>query len=198
MDGWISPSPNVTLFEQLWETSCRRGTDIPHVFFSFCDRVSSNCLHPLLLFLSCFPFFCLLSLSHLSASVCLSRPQISLITWQWKTSPSRSSCWPPGWPQPAWEASPRPRLRSGGATWSWRSLWRSLCSCYVSTDLCTHTLPSPLYLRIQYKLCETWKTVAHRKEAWTAEIGTFLLRRLRKNLFCFIKNHSTNVLKHTR
>lgn len=43
----VSPSPNVTLFLQLCKTSCRTGTDIPHMFFDFCDSVCSNYLHPL-------------------------------------------------------------------------------------------------------------------------------------------------------
>lgn len=43
---WSSRSPNVTLFLQLCKTSCGTRTDIPHVFFSFCDSACSNCLHP--------------------------------------------------------------------------------------------------------------------------------------------------------
>lgn len=87
----------------------------------------------------------------------LSPSQTLLITLQWTTSPSRSSCWPLGWPRPASEASPRPLLRSGGVTWSRRSLWCSPCSWFVTTDRCTHTLPSPLSLRIQNKTLQNMK-----------------------------------------
>ena len=148
--AWVSHSPDVTLFLQLCKTSCIRRTDIPHMFFSFCDSVS--------LIVSIFPpasliFFILwlLSLSPihlLRLYLCLSPSQTLLITWQWKTSPSRSSCWPLGWPLLASEASPHLRLRPWGATWSSRSLWHLLFSRYITTDQCTHTLPSALYLRI--------------------------------------------------
>lgn len=50
----VSPSPSVTLFEQLRKTSRRTRTDIPHMFSNFCDSVSSNCLHPL----SCLAHIC--------------------------------------------------------------------------------------------------------------------------------------------
>lgn len=135
----LSRSPDVTLFLQLRKTSCKRGTDIPHMFFSFCDSVCSNCLHPFSCLahifhsLPLFPYLPSIS----SPSPFVSLPQTSLITWQWTTSPSRSSCWPLAWPRPESEVSPHLRPRCGGATWSLRSPWRLLCSCFVATDQCT-------------------------------------------------------------
>lgn len=73
--AWISHSPYVTLFLQLCKTSCKRRTDIPHVFFRFCDSVCSNCLHPSSCFSHIFhslPPLAISRLSLLSPSVSLS------------------------------------------------------------------------------------------------------------------------------
>ena len=112
------------------------------MFFDFCDSVCSNCLHP---------FSCLSHTFHSSPPLAISHPsppsvslsQTLLITWQWMTSPSRSSCWPLAWPLPESEASPHLRLRCGAAAWSRRSSPCLLCSCSVATDHCT--LPSRLW-----------------------------------------------------
>lgn len=179
---WSSRSPNVTLFLQLCKTSCGTRTDIPHVFFSFCDSACSNCLHPFSLPLSYFSLFSYPP-CHL---LCLSPSQIWLITWQWTTSPSRSSCWPLAWPRPGSEASPHLLLRCGGATWSRRSLWRLLCSCSVVTDRCTHTFP--LFNRNSVELEKLFgpdvKFSGSLKEAWTTNNATYLI-----GTSCFIWNH---------
>lgn len=136
--AWISASVNVTLFEQLWKTSSRESSHAAHMLFSFCHYLSSNCLHlpsgsspvhhspPLRTSLP--P---LLSSPHLH----LSPAQISPTTCPWTTSPSRSSCWRLGCPQPASAASPLLPLLCGGAAVC--SPWRSCCSCLVPTDCCS-------------------------------------------------------------
>lgn len=140
--AWVSPSPNVTLFLQLRKTSCKGRTDIPHMFLCFGDSVCSNCLHPF----SCFShiFHSSFASSHYLSSIslvsCLSPAQILTITWRWTTSPSRSSCWPLGCPQLESEAPRHLQLLCRAATWFQRCLWRSLCSCFVTTDQCTHQL----------------------------------------------------------
>lgn len=219
--AWIFSSADVTLFLQLCKTSGKRRTDIPHVFFSFCDSVCSNCLHPS----SCFShiFHCLPPPSiscpsppspSLSPSLSTVSPsQTWLITWPWMTSPSRSSCWPLGWPQPALEASRHLQLHSGGAAWSWHSLWRLLCSCPVLTDQCTraHTLPSPLYLTVQYKLCGTWKInflewssgfwckfASVIKGSMNNKSSMFLFICFEQELGLFDEKSLLNLLKHTR
>lgn len=117
------------------------------MFFSFCDSVCSNCLHP---FSGISHIFFIVRL--ISASVYPSS-QTLLITWQWMTSPSRSSCWPLVWPQPESAAALRLQLLCGAATLVQRYLWCSqCCCCFATTDPCTYTPLPPVSLRIQYNL----------------------------------------------
>lgn len=60
---------DVTLFLQLQKTSCEGRTDIPHMFFSFCDSVCSNCLHPFSCFSHIFHSLPPLTISHLPVSL---------------------------------------------------------------------------------------------------------------------------------
>lgn len=66
--AWVSRSTNVTLFLQLRKTSCKGRTDIPHMFFSFCDSVCSNYLHPFSCFSHIFHSLPPLTISYLSVS----------------------------------------------------------------------------------------------------------------------------------
>lgn len=179
------------LFLQLCKTSCRTRTDIPHMFFCFSDRfvLIVSILFP------CLSHICHCSTSHPSP-LCLSPSQTWLITWQWTTSSSRSSCWLLAWPQLESEASPHQLLLCGGATWCRHSQWCSLCSCFVITDqwiLQARITFSPF--NRNWGTGETFRNFCSQcKVQWLIKGAVYNKRCyisywLSKKLFCLIQNH---------
>lgn len=128
--------PIVALFLQLFRTSCNSETDV--CFSTFvCFFFLTVCLFSLLIF-------------HPSI---LSPSQTFLITWRWRTSPSRSSCWPLGWPQLEQEVFLRLQLHSGGASQFRSCLRHWFCFSFGITDPWTSTT-----YKIPCALCGRWQT----------------------------------------
>lgn len=161
-----------------------------HVF-QLCDNLGSKCLHPSHLFFHSLP-----SPTHLRRPIPifhLLTSQTSPITWQWMTSPSRSSFWHLGWPQLELDTSLRLGLPWRASTWSWWSL--SVCVSFfcVTTDhlpcalTCTH-----------YKFCrtkdsllnivsETWFRKRLKKHEHQTMLNSLVLKAQLRNFSSYVR-----------